>query len=593
MHAISKYIWLLLCLLFSYYTTLNIVYPAQSFAQTVVFEDSFDESNQKWEVSRGSPSFWTVEHGQLIGTVPTTFTIAELVPSDEYWQDEWHDFTLEMTYVPVLGVDKNFSFFIQDVRNWYEFHFYAFGLELVAVQNGRSVWNKIYPEWLTYGLANTIRLEVAGDTISFSINGQEIVRESDPLFASGTGKIGLKLGAGSAAPTQAIIDDVKITIPGENIPPPDLEEKNASENLIHLSQWDPTWASLEYDSATTWSEVPTIGRWGCVITSLSMIFKAHGIVSLPDGTELNPATLNDWLLEEPDGYINGGYVNLPATTRIAEMLSKKIGTPKLEYLKHSANHEAFLREEFAAGNPSMVEIPGHFLVAHDEVISADGFDVAIMDPAFVHTKLSQHEEEIVSVRTFTPSFTDLSYLVIAAGEDIVFELTDPQGAIVPVHTFHLQDPLNPDTISPVTRLIELAKPDSGEYVLKIDEESSGLVQIFAYDTEARLTDLSFSADAESSPTTFHLLLSESGTAQFKPANQFTLTQIVHDLWQTQEITAFYAYEQLIRIAILVENASPEHLERYGLLFSYTVNHYTEFISDIAKEKISQYFEDSP
>ncbi len=78
-----------------------------------------------------------------------------------------------------------------------------------------------------------------------------------------------------------------------------------------IKQTDKPWESHVYDGANFWSpKNPTISDWGCALTADAMILKYYGINKLPNGTPLDPGTLNTWL-KNNHGYddgINNGYL---------------------------------------------------------------------------------------------------------------------------------------------------------------------------------------------------------------------------------------------------------------------------------------------
>jgi hypothetical protein len=49
-----------------------------------------------------------------------------------------------------------------------------------------------------------------------------------------------------------------------------------------------------------------------------MVFKYNGVKKLPNGKELNPDTLNNWLITQKDGYIGNGMVNWLALSRLSK-----------------------------------------------------------------------------------------------------------------------------------------------------------------------------------------------------------------------------------------------------------------------------------
>lgn len=83
-----------------------------------------------------------------------------------------------------------------------------------------------------------------------------------------------------------------------------------SNTVPLLKQTSEPWQGLEYDSASIWNPSNTsINTWGCALTSAAMVLQYYNYTKLPDGTALDPGTLNTWLKNQPDGYVGNGLVN--------------------------------------------------------------------------------------------------------------------------------------------------------------------------------------------------------------------------------------------------------------------------------------------
>ncbi len=94
-------------------------------------------------------------------------------------------------------------------------------------------------------------------------------------------------------------------------------------NVPLLKQNDPAWGSMEYDTASLWNPAnPSISAWGCALTSAAMVFKYYGYEKLPDGSALNPGTLNNWL-KANNGYTRIGEVNWIALSTLSRLAKNK------------------------------------------------------------------------------------------------------------------------------------------------------------------------------------------------------------------------------------------------------------------------------
>lgn len=167
----------------------------------------------------------------------------------------------------------------------------------------------------------------------------------------------------------------------------------------YFSQKDPKWAGLEYDSAKKWSREPTIGRWGCALTSVVGILHFHGFSKFADNTVITPATLNTWLKGQSDGYVGNGLLNWNAIVRLTRDLAKRFQKTSLTYSKADF-WKAAGRDEITANRPFILEVPGHFVnvigLRASELIANDPNDRTVVDIDNVH-------EIKLSMRKFTPA----------------------------------------------------------------------------------------------------------------------------------------------------------------------------------------------
>ena len=190
-------------------------------------------------------------------------------------------------------------------------------------------------------------------------------------------------------------------------------------------QNDEGWGSLEYDSASKWKPKvndTSISAWGCALSSAAMILKYYGYNLLPDGTEINPSTLNDWFMEQKDNYIRNGLVNWTAINRLsveAKEINNITDFEALDFSRINNDNEDDLTSYIEQDIPVILEVessPGfsHFVVATG--INEDTF--TINDPLGTYTTLEGYNNEFRSMRVLEPSYTDLSAIQIVVNENV-------------------------------------------------------------------------------------------------------------------------------------------------------------------------------
>jgi uncharacterized delta-60 repeat protein len=249
-----------------------------------------------------------------------------------------------------------------------------------------------------------------------------------------------------------------------------LNSSDISLNVPLLKQTDSHWASDIYDNANLWSTGATdIGRWGCAVTSAAMVLQYNKIDTLPNSQPLTPGTLNSWLKSMPDGYVRNGLLNWLAVSRISEL--SKINNPDfnfdgLEYKRVNNQDDTQLVTDINNGIPGILEEPGHFVVAKG---AGDGtFD--INDPYYDRSTLADYGNAYNSYGKYTPSNTDLSYLMFVVDPTVNIVLKDGQGnQLGDVFTEEpIVDPLNVlnNTAGPL-KMVMFSKPPTGKYTVEV------------------------------------------------------------------------------------------------------------------------------
>lgn len=243
----------------------------------------------------------------------------------------------------------------------------------------------------------------------------------------------------------------------------------------YYSQLDPRWEAEEYDHASEWSAPGErgIGRWGCALTSASMILSNKGVKS-PDGEVSNPPTLNNWLISQPDGYLRNGLLNWLAVSRFSREAYAAGQSPViLEFSRSQYTSDVELVF------PSILGEPGHFVVAHDQSET----DLQIFDPLVAERTEAARSEGFRTINTFTDSETDLSYILLVSNKDMALSLSDSSGAEVG-QTF-IDSPIQSgqDKSGEELKTIYFQNPESGTYALVT---GPGLTEAFWYDIEGNV-----------------------------------------------------------------------------------------------------------
>jgi len=566
-----------------------------------VFTDTFSHGLDKWELVAGNLEYWEVVQNKLTAHVFRGSTRSMLVVKDKYWKPEWKDYEFSFEYTHLQGTDINFLFNYQDPKNWYEFHIKDGWYQVVRVQNGTLTFRALGELTIASGVTYSVKIRQSGNEISLFIDDRLIGVHSDWTYSpTSGGKVGLRATTGHVFPTKVEFESVRVSVPssGEDQTPP------VQSHLPTFKQTDPQWGSTIYDHANLWSETPYFGRWGCLVTSLTMIFNYYGMDTLPDGTTLTPASLNDWLRSQPDGYIGTGLVNWQAATRLTHALSTLNGTPKLEYTIVQGKSLESAYAAFAKNQPVIFSIPGHFLVGARRALENQN-DVVIHDPFYNYDLLSKHgalqntqSPALLNTRLLTPSFTDLSYFVFV--HDPLVKITvhkenddGSQTEISAITTNETIEPKDtPDSVTdvpsdmPTQSVTMFPKPESGSYVFKISSEQPKESQIgfYSYNNQAQVVIKKFTTWTTPVPLQYEISFDKTlEHTQQNPEQQhshssskysvleFTteLYSIYHNYTQSLDWNSLYIILQIL----MLFNDQNMSLEQKKLLATQIVNQY--------------------
>ncbi len=220
------------------------------------------------------------------------------------------------------------------------------------------------------------------------------------------------------------------------------DDSNPTEAPL-FAQNNEAWATVPYAMATEANTGPyacgdTIEQCGCVLTSVATVLAMYNVVELDDGTELDPATLNEWFSQEaqqtPSGWVSHGYafgdVVWTAVNELSGELSRK--DPSIKPLKYARTGTGSIEEiqsELREGRPIILEVPGHWIVAY----KIDNGDILINDPYYRNrTTLADYTDRgvpILSSVLFQES-DDLSAVVITVPRAARVEVKDQENRVV-------------------------------------------------------------------------------------------------------------------------------------------------------------------
>lgn len=337
-------------------------------------------------------------------------------------------------------------------------------------------------------------------------------------------------------------------------------------NVPLFKQTDPLWKNQTYDNAQIWSpQLKTIERWGCVLTSAAMILKFHGINKLPNGSNLNPGTLNSWLKNQKDGYVGTGWVNWLAISRLSKLAKQINGITTfdaLEYSRINGENKNKLKEDIEASIPDILEEPGHFVVAKG--FNNDTFE--INDPFYDRSTLNDgYSNTFLSLNRFTPSNTDLSYIMISVNLGVDIVLKDQNGNNVGESFIQqpLVDDLNPSNTNSPIQILYLPKPLTGNYQLSISSTNDKQydLNVFLYDKNGNVNTLTQSGMIGSNiSNTFNLTFNREDSNSSRSIKAVTFQTFIDDINEAKNLNLIQAIvaNNLIRLAKSAQNNSEKN-----------------------------------
>lgn len=506
--------------------------PQNINAQDFLFLDTFDSSLDQWEL-HSQWGEWKIVNNELFGSatnyepIEPSFAIAG--------SKDWQNYTLQLKLKGVKGVDKAIVFRVNEDGRYY-------GLNMISPYSGKgntigvgkgikiggtqgTGLDKDYEAFFenSPGVWYDVRIDVLNDNervlIDVYINGQKLITTQDSRDPIYSGAIGLFIwpgGAGSPTGdgwliTSTLYDDVRVTPYGLDLPIPTPTPTPSSLNVPDIKQYSPPWNDKEYDTASAWSDNPTIERWGCALTSAAMVLQYHG-------HQINPDELNNWLNLMPDGYLRNGLLNWLAVSRYT-FFNAINGPPILEFRRYNAD-STILKNELAEQRPAILKVPGHFAVAKGE--SNENF--LMNDPASDKTLLSEVESDhggpYSAINSYVSTLTDLSYILFVVDTDIFLKVYDSDGN--GIGSLYVDEPLIDDVDKTSTSgeslgIFLLPKPKDGNYRVEATGEG-GTYQLdsYLYNEEGQVVTETFAGlMGEGQTDEFEIIIGETNKAEQK------------------------------------------------------------------------------
>jgi len=456
-------------------------------ANTPLLVDQFNRTNiSPWVVAQNegssgwnhcldvlSPAKWQIENGWaklVVDGVGCTLAItpsSNQIISSPNWQVDF-DWRLDES----INMDRNFVWWWQDKDNWYDLKLYGTGITAQKVIAGLS--QPLENNHTTFPfLANEIyhfTIKYQNQRLIVFINGQKVldIFDQNPLTA-GSKTIALKTSLGSKRSASSF----------DNLQVFSLPQTTTDELEVPLlKQTDVKWSQLEYDSAKLWSPNPTIDRWGCALTATAMVMRYYQLTFLPDGQEITPASLNEWLKNQIDGYIGDGLLNWLAISRLSAAIHLRYGTPKLEYQRLIGSDLTKQVEALTQNLPLIFNITGHFLVANG--YNQENQDFTILDPYYIFRNFKQHGKELLSSRLFTPSYTDLSYLLFVTKPEVEIRISADPASTLETEQFEekIVDPISGQENK--WKITQIRKPKQSNYKIEITNHSLETTSVSFY-----------------------------------------------------------------------------------------------------------------
>ncbi len=262
-----------------------------------------------------------------------------------------------------------------------------------------------------------------------------------------------------------------------------------------LKQTSSPWNDDLYDSANLWASDSSFERWGCAVTSAAMIFNYHGLNQMKDGSLLDPGSLNNWLKSQQDGYIGNGNTNWLALTRLSKQISgvNEVDFDAFEFSRAVSADPQMVKDLINGGMPSILRVPNHFVVSKGYTNN----NILINDPYYDREDLTEYENTFQNISMFTPSSTDLSYIMLVVDDNVNIEVFDDGGNAI--GDLVIEEPIaDPAGVASSTaktlKIVYVSQPKNGKYNIKISsgDRANYNLTTYLYDENGNVKKVPFS-----------------------------------------------------------------------------------------------------
>lgn len=400
-----------------------------------------------------------------------------------------------------------------DVNNRIAINYYQTGsLQIYEVYNGNYRLIPNSAPNAVIGTEYTFRTQLIGNAIKVWVNGNLYADALLNHVTSGSAGFGANDGYTKVLFDNFVVEDGNPDIPTSTPTNTPTSEPTVTETPTTIPTATPTFPPTATPTieptatvtATPTSNIPvlsvpslkqysvpwknkiyahtknTIHELGCALTSATMILQYHGHIVLPDA-------LNNWLKNQNDGYIRNGLINWLAVSRYTK-IHDSTNSPTLEYKRLKPTNDN-LDNELNNNRPAILKENGHFVVATGKTNET----YLINDPGYSNRNtLEPYGNTYLAINSYTPTHSDLSYMMFVVDSDINVEILDSSGSAIPVQSYidepikNLLKPNAKNGESVKTVLFE--KPINGKYTLKVSG-AKGNYQLdsYLYDTNGKLT----------------------------------------------------------------------------------------------------------
>lgn len=483
-----------------YFTTVCfLLLPKNVEASIIYFEDDFSGDLSKWQPFRGDISNWSIQDGMV---ETNTSGVLEMIPDDQYWPDPLLDkYIYEVDIMPMSGIDRNISFRIQATDRWAEIHhttnstgWYHIYLERVfgtpvSPPPASARLSETENKMLENGVLYHFKIVVDGTKTKIYITEPNSVEKllidhndvGSPLVG---GKIGLRVGNARMRFDNVVVTELPEDPPSDPLP---------VLTIPNLKQYSLPWKDRIYGFTRN-----TIHEFGCALTSASMVLQYHGHNIMPDA-------LNNWLKKEPDGFIRNGLINWLAVSRYTKDHYSPTSRT-LEYKRLDGTNEN-LDNELNNKRPAILKENGHFVVATGK--TTDSY--LINDPGYSNrTDLSSYDNKFLKINSYTPTDSDLSYMMFVTDPNINLEISSSSGQIMPIDSY-IEDPINNllninEKSGDSVKVYLFEKPTTGKYTLKTTgPKGKYFLDSYLYNTNGKVTKNNFQGKLSGNDTdTFNI-----------------------------------------------------------------------------------------